>query len=329
MGNRLNISLIIPVFNEENSITALVDSINNQVRLPDEIIFVDGGSTDNTVKMLEQLSGNGSKYKLVMAGRAMPGKGRNVGTAAATYNWIAYTDAGIVLDKNWLHELEESVKIAQGGVDIVYGNYRPQINTTFDKVAAITYVTPFKEGKIRGKSIASCLLKKEVWQKIEGFPDWRAAEDLVFMEKAASTGFKHIDSPSAIIFWKLSPNIHSSFKKFDMYTKYNVWAKRGKQWLLATVKQYLFMTVFLLLSIFHSWYWILGIPLFLMGRTAKRIFQNRAEFGLSPLWKIKEFISVLLLSIVIDFAVFTGYIKAVIQGSHDWRQKWRFHLLFL
>ena len=46
------ISLVIPVFNESKSIASLLQTIESQSRLPDEVIFTDGGSTDNTVKLI-------------------------------------------------------------------------------------------------------------------------------------------------------------------------------------------------------------------------------------------------------------------------------------
>ena len=49
---RQTVSVICTVLNEGESIKGLLDSLAAQTRLPDEIIFVDGGSRDNTVDIL-------------------------------------------------------------------------------------------------------------------------------------------------------------------------------------------------------------------------------------------------------------------------------------
>lgn len=316
-----SVSLVIPLFNEADTIGPLISSIAKQSLLATEVILVDGGSTDTTVEVIRSIEGSTTiPIKLIEAGRAMPGRGRNIGTAAAKTEWIAYTDAGIKLDENWLKKLFEAAE-NDPTASIVYGNYSPEITSTFSKAAAITYVSAAKKHLIRGKSIASCLIKKEVWEKAGGFPDWRAAEDLAFMEKAENLGFTFTTAPQANIQWKLSPGFYSTFKKFDMYTKYNVWAGRGTKWFLATIKQYLIIILIAIVALFFSPWLLLGIPFFFMLRTAKRIYQHKVEFGLSTIFNPSLFVQVLLLSIVIDAAVFLGFAKAKIQGSHDWRSK--------
>ena len=42
-------SFITTVLNEEKTIEGLLESLNNQTLKPDEIVIVDGGSTDRTI----------------------------------------------------------------------------------------------------------------------------------------------------------------------------------------------------------------------------------------------------------------------------------------
>jgi glycosyltransferase involved in cell wall biosynthesis len=314
MTDSLQVSLVIPVFNEGKTIEALIQSINKQTRFPDEIVFVDGGSTDNTVQLIKDICKTAAHYKVIGAGRAMPGKGRNIGTEAALFPWIAYTDAGIILDKDWLSSLVQCAETNKEA-SIIYGNFSPQINSFFEKAATVTYVAPQQPGKIRGRSIASCLLKKEVWEKAGGFPDWRATEDLVFMENAEKAGYKIAEVPGAKIFWQLRPDIKSTFKKFDLYSKYNVWAGRQAYWHYGVAKQYVIVLVFILLAIFHHWLWFLMIPIWLIARTAKRILLHRNEFGAGSLFSPLFFLMVMLLILVIDAATFTGWVKAIFQKN--------------
>ena len=63
MNKQPGISLIIPVFNESKTIAELIATINKQSLPPDEIILTDAGSTDNTVALIKQLSGNDQRFR--------------------------------------------------------------------------------------------------------------------------------------------------------------------------------------------------------------------------------------------------------------------------
>nr|WP_148702350.1 glycosyltransferase [Nitrosopumilus piranensis] len=60
-----NISIICTVKNEEDNISTLLDSLLNQTLLADEIIIVDGGSTDKTISIIQDYSKRSSVIKLI------------------------------------------------------------------------------------------------------------------------------------------------------------------------------------------------------------------------------------------------------------------------
>lgn len=307
-----SLALIIPLKNEESSIETLVRSIRSQTLQPSEIIIVDGGSTDNTISMLRELIIPQDRIRIIEAGSAMPGRGRNIGVEQTNCEWLVFTDAGIKLNNNWLEKLVKAAN-ENAGAAIIYGNYSPQINTFFDKCAAIAYVAPQQPSDIRGKFIASCMLKKEVWEVAGGFPDWRATEDLIFMERAEEQGTVTATAPDALVYWQLRPGLLSTYKRFDLYSKYNVWAGRQAFWHYGVAKQYGVMLLVVLLAVFHSWYWLLLLPLWIAARTAKRIISHRFEFGWKPLFNPATFLLVMIITLAIDAATFSGWIKALLQ----------------
>lgn len=307
----LQVSLIIPVYNEGRTIEDLINTINEQTFSPAEIILVDGGSTDDTVIKLKQLVGQDGRYNIIEAGRAMPGKGRNIGTKQARFEWIAYTDAGIKLDKQWLYHLVEA-KQKNENASVIYGNYAPQINSLFDKCASVAYVEPMKPGRVRGKTIVSILMKKEAWEKAGGFPDWRATEDLVFMEKVESLGYNTAEAPLAVASWELRRGLLSTYKKFHLYSIYNVWAGRQAYWHYGIARQYLIVAISLLLGIFHHWLWWLLIPVWLLARVVKRIILNRHEFGIKILFNPLIVFMAAIITLTIDMATFSGWLKAAV-----------------
>ena len=52
------VSFITTVYNEEKDIRLFLDSLINQTYLPEEVIIVDGGSTDGTLKIIRDFFEN-------------------------------------------------------------------------------------------------------------------------------------------------------------------------------------------------------------------------------------------------------------------------------
>lgn len=316
MSAPLQISLVIPVFNESATIQPLLHTIRSQTLQPNEVIFVDAGSTDDTVALLHRDTAGDSRFVILEAGRAMPGTARNKGAAIATCPWIAFTDAGITLDPRWLEQLAAAAK-KDPATSIVYGNYAPRISSFFEKCATIAYVAPDIPGRIRGKFIASCLILKVNWEKAGGFPDWRATEDLVFMEHAEKAGGVIAMAPDAKVEWQLRQDITSTWKRFDLYSKYNVWAGRQRYWHYGIARQYAGVLIFTLIAAQYSpWAW-LAVPAWLLTRVAKRCWIHRHTFGLSTIFNPFIIMMLLLLTLVIDSATYSGWIKAVLMKQPD------------
>ncbi len=308
----MKISLVIPVKNEAESLENLCLSINRQTRQPDEIILIDGGSTDKTVEIARKIAARQTEFKLIETPQASPGKGRNIGVENARFEWIAFTDAGIKLENYWLEKLVEKT-VENSEIDIVYGNYAPVIGNYFEKIATLVYVPAQTANGIRGKSIASYLMRRKVWAAVGGFPDLRAAEDLIFMEVAEKQNFKIAFAPNALVHWQLRPNLSGTFRKFVLYSKHNVWADRQWDWHYGVLKHYIVLVPILLLTLFHSWWWFAVVVLWLFARTAKRILFHRYEFGWQTLFNPLIFFGAAFLILVIDAATFVGWGQAILE----------------
>lgn len=113
-------SLVITVLNEGHAINLLLESIKNQKKVPDEIIIVDGGSSDATVRIIRTFIQEnkilGKHFKLYYK----PGNrslGRNYGVEHAHNDIILFTDAGCILDFEWTEKISEPFQNKE--VDVV------------------------------------------------------------------------------------------------------------------------------------------------------------------------------------------------------------------
>jgi glycosyltransferase involved in cell wall biosynthesis len=311
----LFVSLVIPVRNEAPTLGELLESLAAQTRRPDEIVIVDGGSTDGTRDLLRACAARNPSLRIVEAGEATPGRGRNLGIEAARGEWIALTDAGNRLEPGWLEALTAEVA-RDPALEVVYGNYEPTVRTFLDRCAALIYVAPrtWRDGVLlRAPVIASSLLRKSVWSAVGGFPDRRAAEDLMFMETVAQRGYRTAWAPGATAWWELRPSLLGTYQRFELYSRHNVWAGRQRFWHYGVARTYAVAAAVTGLGLLLSpWFFIL-LPVGLLARAFKSIWTRRdgrtLQWALSPL----QLAGVAGLLLVLDLATFVGWGRAVVR----------------
>ena len=312
----MKVSIVIPVRDEEHSIRELLDSLLAQTRPPDEIVITDGGSVDATPQIIDEYIRKGAPVRLIRAGAALPGRGRNLGAAQASHEWLAFTDAGIRLANNWLEALTTAAE-SDDSIDIVYGSWNPVTNTFFKQCAAIAYVPPptSHNGIItRPRFIASTLLRREAWQKVKGFPeDLRSAEDLIFMDRVENAGYRYVFEPRAQVHWDLRPTLWSTFKRFVVYSRNNIRAGLFRQWQSTILVRYGVLVALALAALIIEPRWILFVIalwlLMLAARAAVSIRRNRVCYPASFLQNIARGMMVMPLLAVLDAAAIIGSIQ--------------------
>lgn len=96
----MDISVIIPAYNEEKYISLAITSINaalEGVALKYQIIVVDNGSTDSTVEVANALS----RVTVLTIAKSTVSAARNVGANAASGSLYYFIDADVVVPKLW------------------------------------------------------------------------------------------------------------------------------------------------------------------------------------------------------------------------------------
>lgn len=324
----MKVSIVIPVRDEEHSIRELLDSLLAQTRPPDEIVITDGGSLDATPQIIDEYIRKGAPVRLIRAGAALPGRGRNLGAAQASHEWLAFTDAGIRLANNWLETLTTKAE-ADDSIDVVYGSWQPVTNTFFKQCAAIAYVPPptSHNGTItRPRFIASTLLRREAWQKVKGFPeDLRSAEDLIFMDRVENAGYRYVFEPRAQVQWDLRPTLWSTFKRFVVYSRNNIRAGLFRQWQSTILMRYGVLAALALaaLVIEPKWIWsVIGAWLLMLAaRAAVSIRRNRVCYPASFLQNVARGVMVMSLLAVLDAAAIIGSVQWLLLDWFRWSRK--------
>lgn len=105
------ITVIIPTYNSEKFIKRTLKSLEDQKELPDEIIFSDDGSTDETVQTIESWARDkkGINYKILKNYHKGPGSTRNKGILCAQNKWIAFLDSDDTWHENKIFEIKKTI----------------------------------------------------------------------------------------------------------------------------------------------------------------------------------------------------------------------------
>ena len=324
----MKVSVIVPVRDEEQSIRELLDSLLQQTRPPDEIVITDGGSVDATPQIIEEYIRKGAPVRLIRAGAALPGRGRNLGAAQASCEWLGFTDAGIRLAKDWLETLVARAE-ADDSIDVVYGSWQPVTDTFFKQCAAIAYVPPpsLHDGVlVRPRSIASTLLRREAWRAVNGFPEHlRSAEDLVFMDRVENAGYRSVFEPRAQVHWDLRPTLAATFKRFLVYSRNNIRAGLFRQWQSTILVRYGVLAVLFVAALIvePSWVWFpIAAWLFMLAaRAVVSIRRNRLCYPASFLQNALRAAMVMCVLAVLDAAAIAGSIQWLLLDSFRWSRK--------
>jgi len=215
----LKVSVIATVKNEAQTVHRLLDSLAAQTRLPDEVIIVDGGSTDGTVKVLEEYAAQrGLPLKVLVRPGANISQGRNAAIAEATGEIIATTDAGVRLSPNWLEELVSSFR---EGVHVVSGFFLPDPQTVFETALGATVLPVLADVKPEKflPSSRSVAFRKEAWERVGGYPEWLDyCEDLIFDFKLRELG-PFAFAPRALACFRPRKSPGAFFKQYYRYAR--------------------------------------------------------------------------------------------------------------
>lgn len=287
-------SLIITTKNEESSIARLLDSIKNQTLKPDEIVISDSCSTDKTAEIINSYK-KSLPIKLISQ-KCNRSRGRNLAIAHAKNEIIAATDAGCILDENWLKNIIAPFTISK--IDIVSGFYKPILENTLDELVFLyTSITPEKLDKNKFlPSSRSVAFKKSAWKSVGGYPQFLdSSEDMYFNLSLRKKNKKFVMAENAIVYWHpRSPN-QSIFKQFYVMARSSAYGCIIKKSVYLLFLRYL---LGLLLSIVNFQLSIIALTV----------------YSLWPFIKHKKFIILLpFFQIFVDLAVMSGTAAGVFK----------------
>jgi len=329
----MKVTVIATVLNEGKSIRRLLDSLAVQTRPPDEVIIVDGGSTDETLSILKACTAEGRlPLRVISRPGANISQGRNVAIADAAGEIIASTDAGVHLSPDWLAALLEPFERPDAGVAaVVSGFFLPAPQTDFETALGATTLPALKEIVPQRflPSSRSVAYRKAAALAVGGYPTWLDyCEDLVFDFKLRERYGSFPFAPRAVAYFRPRPNLWAFIRQYYRYArgdgKADLWRRRH----LIRYLTYLVGTPLLIaMALLHSPVWGLGFlagGILMFGTPFRRLWLMTR--GWSFLRQLRAFAWVPIIRVAGDVAKLLGYPVGVCwrmrhRGGRSWREK--------
>ena len=175
----ITVSIIIPILNEADNLSKLFKGLTALSPAPQQVILVDGGSTDNSINVANKLIKasidhlqSAIKWQVVKstAGRAIQ---MNAGAAQATGNILLFLHADTQLPVDAIDDITRAIKQAE------WGRFDARLDS---RNPILGIVSRMMNGRSRLTGIATgdqaIFIKKSLFEEIDGYPNQPLMEDI-------------------------------------------------------------------------------------------------------------------------------------------------------
>lgn len=172
------VTLIIPILNEADNLPNLFASIHSLNPAPQQVILVDGGSNDDSLRMakdmVKQLTPNNHKTDWqVIESKAGRARQMNTGAALATSDILLFLHADTQLPHQAIFEVTAAMQKARWGrFDVRLDSDQPML----------WMVSQFINGRSRLSGIATgdqaIFIERQLFERLGGYPKQPLMEDI-------------------------------------------------------------------------------------------------------------------------------------------------------
>jgi len=208
---KMKISVVIPIFNAEDTLERCLNSIIEQSYKPYEIILIDNNSSDNSYAIAEHNVKKTQKAKIILTKehKKGPSAARNKGINLAHGDIVAFTDSDCIAHSNWLKNIVKEYK--NENIAAVAGNikgFNPE--GSIQKFLSLFTLRGYAEkGEFKefnmisgGFPTANFSAKLTVLRELRGFDEKMKiyTEDFDLCARLYSSGYFIVYTPDALIY---------------------------------------------------------------------------------------------------------------------------------
>lgn len=220
----MQFSLATTVFNNQDEIIEFLKNIENQVLRPSEIIIADGGSKDDTVKVIEEYKLTSEIPIVILSGKRLNiSEGFNAAIKAAKCELVAVGAVGNRYPENYFECMVRCFE-QNGDAEVVCTNLKGLRTTEF---SSLYCDMTFPQGKKSITGNHGIMVKKSVFEEIGCFYEKfvYAGEDEEFLQRVVNKGKKLYLIEDLFADW----DVPHTYKEFD---------KQNSAYILAVMQIY-------------------------------------------------------------------------------------------
>ena len=215
----MTVAVCATVLNEARDAKALADSLRSQVPAPDELVIVDGGSTDGTSEILRDALAGMAGAQIIEAPGANIAAGRNLAVRATKSELIAFTDAGITRAPDWLGALVDAVEQAPQAAGAFGYILAAPARTVEVAIGAVGLPLADEIDPAQYPPSSGSVLMRRRWlDHVGGYPEWLDyGEDLWLDRMVWSEGGWFVHAPGADVWNRPRSNLSAFFRQYYRY----------------------------------------------------------------------------------------------------------------
>ncbi|MEA5017635.1 MAG: glycosyltransferase [Erysipelotrichaceae bacterium] len=300
------VSIIIPTYHEEKNIVQTLEHLLTAIKfssLTTEVVIVDSSTNELTRMAIDTFSkATGLMCEVIaLTNKTFAGKARNIGVKHSQYQLLAFVDAGVYVSEDWLFELHKT--LVDNNADIVWGKSEHKVTSIWQKA----YIRSFYRANYTKRFIRSCMMKKEVFNHLNGFIEHvHAGEDINFYQKVKQAKVVEKFADAQAYYSHYPDNIKQILKKWISFTADNVVAKQAKAKFIFVSLQFVIGLIVLILLINKQ---DVGWLLLLIAISLRVMFQfSAAKIKVTSL---TETLLTIFLIAIFDLARFIGLLLGV------------------
>lgn len=157
----MKLSIIVPVYNAEKYLKKCIESIFDNTENPFEVIIINDGSNDNSLKIIKELMKKYINIVLIDNFNNGVSYSRNLGIRKAKGDYVMFVDADDELKKNWFDEIKNHV---QENYDVIYFS---KYNLESNKNDLLKYLVGYNKESICIAGPYSKIFKRRLIEKNE------------------------------------------------------------------------------------------------------------------------------------------------------------------
>lgn len=231
------ISVMMPARNVASVVAQTIRSIQSQTYPNWELVFVDDGSTDGTLALVNQLARDDPRIKVHALPHGGRGRARNACVERSQATFIAVCDAD---DISFPARFEKQLRFLQQNPSIgVVGSWWIPFSTAQPGAGGRVTRAPtdpevlrrcFERGKMRFHN-ATAMIRKSQFARFGGYrPEQRRAQDYEFFSRLSRAGVRFAALPEPLLYYRQEANVPSLayFHESGMYIAYADFSLAGK-----------------------------------------------------------------------------------------------------